>query len=162
MDRQLSPAEVLALYEPHHDTISSLLRSRCAARAQLEALRFEARSWTYADLDRASDLVAALVDEFLVPQLQHQQRENLVRNIHPPGEVIVEQCGYPLGTVEPSPAESRTRQGVAHEIPQLRPHPQFHGYIETLLGPVEDFGGKMGLHGLLHEQLTFAIAQLVP
>jgi crotonobetaine/carnitine-CoA ligase len=63
MDRQLSPAEVLALYEPHHDTISSLLRSRCAARAQLEALRFEARSWTYADLDLASDLVAALVDE---------------------------------------------------------------------------------------------------
>src|SRR2546430_6293385 len=59
----LSAGEVLALYGPHTDTIGSLLRSRCKARAGIEALRFESRQWTYADLDRASDLLAAVASE---------------------------------------------------------------------------------------------------
>jgi crotonobetaine/carnitine-CoA ligase len=57
----LAPAQVLALYPAHDDTIASILRSRCAARPAHEALRFEARSWTYGALDRASDLLAGLV-----------------------------------------------------------------------------------------------------
>ena len=63
MDEALTPADVLALYPPHEDNIASILRSRCTVRASHEALRFESRSWTYADLDRASDLLAAVVGE---------------------------------------------------------------------------------------------------
>jgi crotonobetaine/carnitine-CoA ligase len=57
----LQPAEVLALYAPHDDTIPSLLRSRCRSRAGAEAMRFEARVWTYAGLDRASELMSVVV-----------------------------------------------------------------------------------------------------
>jgi crotonobetaine/carnitine-CoA ligase len=59
----LRPADVLALYEPHADTIPTLLRSRCRTRGDVEVLRFEARTWNYAELDRASDRFAALVAE---------------------------------------------------------------------------------------------------
>ena len=55
----LAPAEVLALYPAHDDTIPLLLRSRCERRAATEVLRFESRSWTYAELDRVSDLLGA-------------------------------------------------------------------------------------------------------
>ena len=61
MRETLTPGEVLALYAPHSDTIPSLLRSRREARPDREALRFERRSWTYAELDRGSDLLAALI-----------------------------------------------------------------------------------------------------
>jgi len=61
MAAPLSPAQVLARYPAHDDTIVSILRSRCAERASHEALRFEGRSWTYTELDLGSDLVAARV-----------------------------------------------------------------------------------------------------
>ncbi|HTT13050.1 MAG TPA: AMP-binding protein [Burkholderiaceae bacterium] len=57
----LTPAEVLALYPPHDDTIPSLLHSRCRTRPGAEAMRFEVRTWTYADLDHASDLLGDVV-----------------------------------------------------------------------------------------------------
>lgn len=54
----LSPGAVLALYPPHRDTLPSLLSSRVAVCPDREAVRFEGRSWTYGDLERASLLVA--------------------------------------------------------------------------------------------------------
>jgi crotonobetaine/carnitine-CoA ligase len=64
MRKMLTPGEVLAKYAPHADTIPSLLSSRREALADAEALRFEGRSWTYAELDRASDLLAAVIAGF--------------------------------------------------------------------------------------------------
>lgn len=54
----LSPKAVLALYPPHRDTVPSLLSSRVAVCPGREVVRFEGRSWTYSDLERASLLVA--------------------------------------------------------------------------------------------------------
>jgi carnitine-CoA ligase len=61
MANTLAPAQVLDLYEAHNDTIPSLLSSRLKARSASEALRFESRSWAYADLDVASDRLAAVL-----------------------------------------------------------------------------------------------------
>ncbi len=57
----LLPPDVLALYPAHDDTIPSLLRSRAARRADHEALRFEARSWRYSEIEGASDAIVAIV-----------------------------------------------------------------------------------------------------
>jgi crotonobetaine/carnitine-CoA ligase len=57
-DKALTPAEVLALYPPHTDTIPTLLASRAAVIPEKPALEFEARRWTYAALDEVSTLLA--------------------------------------------------------------------------------------------------------
>jgi crotonobetaine/carnitine-CoA ligase len=57
----LLPHDVLARYPAHDDTIPGLLRSRCVVRPEHAALRFEARSWSYAAIDAASNAVAAFV-----------------------------------------------------------------------------------------------------
>ena len=54
----LSPAEVLALYPPHQDTIPTLLASRASVVPDKFALEFESRRWTYAALDEVSTLLA--------------------------------------------------------------------------------------------------------
>jgi crotonobetaine/carnitine-CoA ligase len=55
---ELLPADVLASYPPHADTIPSLLASRRAAAPDRSALEFEGRVWTYAALDEVSTLLA--------------------------------------------------------------------------------------------------------
>ena len=64
MEKTLAPREVLECYEPHDDTIPSLLRTRRTARPEHEVVQFEGRSWTYAQLDQASDRLAAVVRGF--------------------------------------------------------------------------------------------------
>lgn len=54
----IGPAEVLALYPAHADTIPSLLASRAQVVADRPALEFETRIWTYAALDEVSTLLA--------------------------------------------------------------------------------------------------------
>jgi len=54
----LAPAEVLALYPPHQDTIPTLLASRAAVLPDKFALEFESRRWTYSALDEVSSLLA--------------------------------------------------------------------------------------------------------
>jgi len=58
MQNELSPADVLALYPPHTDTIPALLASRAAQVPDKVALEFESRLWTYASLDSVSTLLA--------------------------------------------------------------------------------------------------------
>lgn len=50
----MTPAEVLACYLPHRDTIPSLLASRSLARGDATALCFEHRSWSFHDLEAAT------------------------------------------------------------------------------------------------------------
>lgn len=54
----MSPAEVLALYPKHDDTVPSWLAARRAKIPDHPALEFETRVWTYAELDDASTLLA--------------------------------------------------------------------------------------------------------
>jgi crotonobetaine/carnitine-CoA ligase len=58
MTREMLPAEVLALYPPHADTVPTFLASRVAVSPDKPALEFEGRVWTYAALDEASTLFA--------------------------------------------------------------------------------------------------------
>jgi crotonobetaine/carnitine-CoA ligase len=58
MESALSPADVLALYPPHADTIPTLLASRAAVLPDKVALEFESRRWTYSALDEVSTLLA--------------------------------------------------------------------------------------------------------
>ncbi|MGQ9366422.1 class I adenylate-forming enzyme family protein [Azospirillum sp. ST 5-10] len=58
MAADLDPRDVLDLYPPHRDTIPSLLASRRAAGPDRPALLFEGRSWSYAEIDAASDALA--------------------------------------------------------------------------------------------------------
>jgi crotonobetaine/carnitine-CoA ligase len=55
---ELQPAEVLAAYPPHADTIPTLLASRAAAAPEKSALEFEERVWSYAALDEVSTQLA--------------------------------------------------------------------------------------------------------
>lgn len=55
---ELLPAEVLAAYPPHADTIPTLLASRAAAAPEKSALEFEERVWSYAALDEVSTHLA--------------------------------------------------------------------------------------------------------
>lgn len=57
MSADLSPAEVLALYPLHADTVPSLLETRRAVAGERPALEFEQRVWSY---DRLSEAVALL------------------------------------------------------------------------------------------------------
>ena len=59
---ELSPAQVLALYPPHHGTVGGLLESRIAARATHEALEFERRTWRYAELGDAAACMAGILE----------------------------------------------------------------------------------------------------
>src|SRR5262245_10885031 len=58
MSTELSPADVLAAYPPHAETIPALLASRAAAIPDKAALEFEGRVWSYAALDEVSTLLA--------------------------------------------------------------------------------------------------------
>jgi crotonobetaine/carnitine-CoA ligase len=58
MQPELLPADVLASYPPHADTIPTLLASRAAAMPGKSALEFEGRVWSYAALDEVSTLLA--------------------------------------------------------------------------------------------------------
>src|ERR1041384_3881313 len=58
MEAVLSPADVLALYPPHADTIPTLLASRASVVPNKVAMEFESRHWTYAALDEVSTLLA--------------------------------------------------------------------------------------------------------
>jgi crotonobetaine/carnitine-CoA ligase len=64
VEKTLTPREVLECYEPHNDTIPSLLRTRRTARPEHEVVQFGGRSWTYAQFDQASDRLAAVVTGF--------------------------------------------------------------------------------------------------
>jgi carnitine-CoA ligase len=55
---ELLPAEVLAAYPPHADTIPTLLASRAAAAPEKSALEFEERVWSYAELEQVSTALA--------------------------------------------------------------------------------------------------------
>jgi crotonobetaine/carnitine-CoA ligase len=55
---ELLPADVLAVYPPHTDTLPTLLASRAAAVPDKSALEFESRVWNYAALDEVSTLLA--------------------------------------------------------------------------------------------------------
>ncbi len=55
---ELSPADVLALYPPHAETIPALLASRATVAPEKAALEFESRIWSYAALDEVSTLLA--------------------------------------------------------------------------------------------------------
>ena len=58
-DTALDPAEVLALYPPHRDTVPSLLASRAAAVPDAPAVRFgTAPAWTYAQLAEGAELLS--------------------------------------------------------------------------------------------------------
>jgi crotonobetaine/carnitine-CoA ligase len=54
MSPELSPAHVLALYPPHADTISSLLRTRSAAAPDKILLVVGERQWSYRQLEETS------------------------------------------------------------------------------------------------------------
>jgi crotonobetaine/carnitine-CoA ligase len=58
MSSELSPAQVLALYPPHADTISSLLHSRRTAVPGKTALVFGERHWSYGQLEDTSIALA--------------------------------------------------------------------------------------------------------
>ncbi len=58
MQPELQPAEVLASYPPHADTIPTLLASRVAVTPDKSALEFEGRVWSYAALEEVSTLLA--------------------------------------------------------------------------------------------------------
>jgi crotonobetaine/carnitine-CoA ligase len=58
MQPELLPADVLASYPPHADTIPTLLAARVAASPDKSALEFEGRIWSYAALDEVSTLLA--------------------------------------------------------------------------------------------------------
>lgn len=58
MSTELLPAEVLALYPQHADTVPTFLASRVAVVPDKPALEFEGRVWTYAALDEVSSLLA--------------------------------------------------------------------------------------------------------
>jgi crotonobetaine/carnitine-CoA ligase len=60
---ELSPGDVLALYPPHADTIPTLLASRAQKLPDKVALEFEAKKWTYAQLDEASSSLARVLVE---------------------------------------------------------------------------------------------------
>jgi crotonobetaine/carnitine-CoA ligase len=60
---ELSPGDVLGLYPAHVDTIPTLLASRAARLADKVALEFERHSWTYAQLDESSTVLARLLVE---------------------------------------------------------------------------------------------------
>ncbi len=55
---ELAPGDVLGLYPAHVDTIPTFLASRAARLADKSALEFEGRSWTYAQLDESSTVLA--------------------------------------------------------------------------------------------------------
>lgn len=61
MNAELSPAQVLALYPPHADTIASLLRTRAAVNPDKVCLQFEERVWTYAGLEKAGSALAQVL-----------------------------------------------------------------------------------------------------
>lgn len=58
-ERELLPAEVFAQFAAHDDTLDSLLATRAATVPDAEAMVFESRVWTYAQLKSASDALAA-------------------------------------------------------------------------------------------------------
>jgi crotonobetaine/carnitine-CoA ligase len=60
---ELSPADVLALYPAHSDTIPTLLASRAQSIPDKVALEFESSRWTYAQLDAASTTLARVLVE---------------------------------------------------------------------------------------------------
>ncbi|HEU4625576.1 MAG TPA: AMP-binding protein [Steroidobacteraceae bacterium] len=55
---ELQPAEVLAAYPPHADTLPTLLASRVAVAPDKTVLEFEGRVWTYGALDEVSTQLA--------------------------------------------------------------------------------------------------------
>lgn len=60
-DCKLVPAQVLALYPPHQDTIPSLVSSRRAQAGDRPAVQFEGRVWKYSVIDDGSELLARLL-----------------------------------------------------------------------------------------------------
>src|SRR5580704_3046602 len=77
---------------------------------------------------RATDLGCGtvflpIVDELLMPQLQHQQGKNLVRAVGATGEVPVQQFIHCLRPIETARSEADGRQAVTNEIAQFRSHP---------------------------------------
>jgi crotonobetaine/carnitine-CoA ligase len=57
----LTPAQVLALYPPHADTIPSLISSRRSYAADRPAAQFEERVWNYQSIDDGSEVLAKLL-----------------------------------------------------------------------------------------------------
>jgi carnitine-CoA ligase len=62
LSEQLSPAEVLALYPPHAETIPSFLATRACVQPERLALQVEHRAWTFAELEQASALTAHVLE----------------------------------------------------------------------------------------------------
>jgi carnitine-CoA ligase len=60
---ELSPADVLALYPAHSDTVPTLLASRAQSIPDKVALEFESSRWTYAQLDAASTTLGRVLVE---------------------------------------------------------------------------------------------------
>ncbi|MFZ5507487.1 MAG: class I adenylate-forming enzyme family protein [Pseudomonadota bacterium] len=60
---ELTPAQVLALFPPHGDTLPSLLASRAAVMPDAEAVLFQSRSWTYHLMSEAVETLAAALVE---------------------------------------------------------------------------------------------------
>lgn len=58
MTTALLPQDVLALYPAHDDTIPSLLSSRATTNPDRPLLVFDGRTWTYAEVQQASDAIA--------------------------------------------------------------------------------------------------------
>jgi len=56
--RELSPAEVVGLYPPHGETIGSFFETRVRTVPDRQAVCFEGRQWSYAQLDHARRLLA--------------------------------------------------------------------------------------------------------
>jgi crotonobetaine/carnitine-CoA ligase len=61
MSSELSPAQVLALYPPHAETITSLLRTRCAVAPAQTVLVIGERHWSFRQLEEASTRLAGVL-----------------------------------------------------------------------------------------------------
>src|ERR1700747_2706059 len=83
-------------------------------------------------------VLPASIDERLMPELEHQEGEDLVRRIDLAVEMAVEQRGDVSWPEDAAARDRGLAQRVAHEFLELAPHPQFQGDVEALFLPVED------------------------
>ena len=98
--------------------------------------------------------------ERVVPELEHEQRPELLAVVARAGEVLVDEAVDLARVEEALRDEPRRREQVEQRLAQARLQPRGHGDAEALLLALRDAGRQQLADGALEQHLAGAAAQL--